>query len=288
VGGEKQRVPDVFILTRFAIRPDRELDKFVRKLPTVNPWQDEQWLEDRLEIFRQVALGSIKNQSDKEFSWLIGIDADAPRRVRDELRQLVEGHGRLVLTSVRQDFAAKTSKIVTGESDFHCTVRLDSDDALRENFVARVKRVARQTGFFYNFPYGVSLHADGLLTHRHIRSSPFLFYVSSSPEHVLSFGSHAEVSNHHRLLEVQTFQPMWLKIHHPLISSPPPPAHFPVFQTDRQRITNAYGVALELIGTSVTTGQKIRVVWSWLGKLLGRSFPLVEQLWRLRTNRRRH
>jgi hypothetical protein len=46
----RRRKPDVLILTRFAIRPDREVDEFVAKFSTVDPWRDEEWLAAELKI----------------------------------------------------------------------------------------------------------------------------------------------------------------------------------------------------------------------------------------------
>jgi hypothetical protein len=48
----------------------------------------EEWLKDRFEIFQKYCLPSFKNQSNKNFIWLVFFDANTPKKYMHEIEKI--------------------------------------------------------------------------------------------------------------------------------------------------------------------------------------------------------
>lgn len=141
---------------------------------------DPAWLDGRLELFTQAPLRSVRQQTAPPAAWLVFIDADTPRAQRAALQSavgaaatLVEVVGQLTDDVVSTLVAAEV-RVPAGQTLI--TTRLDSDDALSVDHLARVQDLARSYRGFINPSTGVQL-ARGSVLLRHDRSSAFLSLV---------------------------------------------------------------------------------------------------------------
>lgn len=131
------------------------------------------WLEERLVLFQRYCLPSVAGQTERRFHWVIYFDKDTPAAIRDRVEGLrtlggfipyytglfpAEGWPR----SLHELFGLETGRVLT--------TRLDNDDALALDHVARLHSAVRQRGHergAYNFTRGCILHRGRLygLTH---------------------------------------------------------------------------------------------------------------------------
>lgn len=161
-----------FILTRSAYQLGRPAQLWT---PAII---DERYLQYRLGLLRQFCAASLAAQTRQEFSWVVRVDASCP--LLDERRQVFESLPMPVLPIVAGATSADASDTAsTGDRtwreviDRHLpegtthvlTTRLDDDDALAPDFVARLRRAVEPTPapVVYTFPVGYSLglHSQG-------------------------------------------------------------------------------------------------------------------------------
>lgn len=118
------------ILTRFNIRFD---ERCIRTL-------DMDWLNYRLDLFKQFCLPSVQNQLCKNFQWIILMDEDTPMPFRKQMEQCIAGCQEAELlylpynTNINTQFKAIAQKY-SSNIDVLVSVRLDSDDLLSNNFI---------------------------------------------------------------------------------------------------------------------------------------------------------
>ncbi|MFB9732041.1 glycosyltransferase [Ornithinimicrobium kibberense] len=199
---------DHVLLTRFSAVLD----------PAGRP-PDEDWLHYRLGFFYDACLPSVAGQQGADFTWLVMLDDRCPDDFRATVDELAEGTFTPVWTHerFRRDSFARH---VTGRTraPYLITTRLDSDDALAVDFMARVQaQFAGQDGLFVNFPRGIQIDRSGAVYRSDIVSSPFLSFVERRREDRLPqtvyVAKHARARAHAPLLQVDA-PVMWAQVVH--------------------------------------------------------------------------
>jgi hypothetical protein len=94
-------------------------------------------------------MASLDAQTERGFTWLIGIDRDMPERARERLDALVRDRPyiRLLEVELKADFKGAVAKWTQKEAarvgaDWALTTRLDDDDALHRGLIARLQSEA--------------------------------------------------------------------------------------------------------------------------------------------------
>jgi Putative rhamnosyl transferase len=137
------------------------------------------WLTARLALFERYCLPSVAGQQGANFKWLVFFDAASP----EWFRKKIEAFDPFI-TPMYIDGAATDQAIVNSISEaelvktpYLLTTRLDNDDALAKQHLARVEQVfRRQEREFVEFPFGLQLFR-GHLYNVCWRSNPFLSLI---------------------------------------------------------------------------------------------------------------
>ncbi len=104
---------------------------------------DETWFEHRFLLFQSLVLPSIRNQTRRDFVWLICIGVDTLASVEERLHELVRDIDNAVLLKMsgfeHRKCVNYLRDISPPEKSTHIiTTRLDDDDALQFDFVKKV------------------------------------------------------------------------------------------------------------------------------------------------------
>lgn len=109
------------------------------------PLSDE-WLEDRFEIFRKYCLPSFKNQSQKNFVWLVFFDNQTPEKYRKTITE-IQGECEQFHPVFVQDFQEMSTKLLEiipqyfdHKTEYVITSDIDNDDMIHQSFVAEVQK----------------------------------------------------------------------------------------------------------------------------------------------------
>lgn len=149
---------------------------------SVMPGFTSEWLADRLHVARMFSLPSIAAQTTDAFTWLLfcdeSTDADILDQLRGEKRRLP--NLRVTLTSESRTRFSVIRELVQADTDVLITTRLDSDDAIADQYLAAVQDYAEQfhrsrhRHLLLNFPRGYRMDvALGRLHRCWMPNSPF-------------------------------------------------------------------------------------------------------------------
>lgn len=276
-----RRRPLVYLLTRFSIRPDSELQDF---LPSASlaPFKNIKWLEQRLHGLVAYTIPSISAQTDQDFEWLIGADRETPQSIIEILMNALPSMGRLLISDATVSFNERVREFLL-EQDRSLTVRIDSDDAIDQTFVSRLRSVKLLPGEALNFPHGVALYEqDGLLVHKLTPSNPFIAYFGLKPgDHGLELGIHSQIGLSVPIRNVLTVRPMWLKLYGASATSKAPPNGVPVLRAPSSTL-NRLTPGLGSGGVrNPTVTAKVASLVGFLGRSVAKRVPLVDQIYRL-------
>ena len=133
-----------------------------------NPVLDDQWMQNRLELFAGYCVPTIANQSERNFIWRIYCDQQTRPPFLDEIRKLTAALPmvQLVLVSdfdhLLNDLRELLAQVTT---PFIITSRLDNDDGLGPHFISDVqKHFVEEDKRIINFTKGVLYdHHRGVL-----------------------------------------------------------------------------------------------------------------------------
>ena len=273
------RISDVFVLTRFAIRPDAELAIFPRA--TEKPrYIDRSWLETRINRLAKFTIPSLTSQSDSNFKWLVGIDSSVPQDIIDGLADVLPSFAVRVSTSLETSFNKAISDYLRQEECPQITVRVDSDDAVSKEFISRVRKSCTEDGVVYNFPFGFGFfEEDGVAVRKIIRAGPFIATRGNPDSHILTFGLHSGVRDKAHVKEIPTKRPMWLKVYSAEMTSNLPINGFATCRSPSHLLYKQFGIESRIRDT--TLAARMRFTFSFIGRLAGRRFPVLIKFWRL-------
>ncbi len=150
-----------FILTRFNLRIWRQ-DKEGHLVRTI------EWLEHRFLLFEQYCLPSIKNQTCKNFEWIVLFDNNTPEQFKDKIGNYQKDCPQFVPIYVEPERGRFFARVFREEvlKRLHAkrviTSYLDNDDALNLRFVEDLqKRMSDfEVGTFLFYTDGYQYYTD--------------------------------------------------------------------------------------------------------------------------------
>lgn len=129
---------DHLVLTRF-------------NLPTPGPESlvraQEGWLQNRVALFENHTISTMRAQTVRNFAWIIYLDAQSPQWLIDRLQPLAAEGLFTPIYRERvgwQDVIADARAAFDGAGDLLLTTNLDNDDAVAVDFIERLQDAARR------------------------------------------------------------------------------------------------------------------------------------------------
>jgi hypothetical protein len=104
--------------------------------------RDEAWMAHRLGVFADFCVPTVRQQSVRDFTWIICLDAATPEATVDAVRRLVGEIPRVeLLPAVSHDVMMQRlrERLGTDPADLIITSRLDNDDGLGPDFIKIVQ-----------------------------------------------------------------------------------------------------------------------------------------------------
>ncbi|MEN9290060.1 MAG: hypothetical protein RL764_2045 [Pseudomonadota bacterium] len=197
------------ILTRFNVpTKGREADVRARN----------GWLERRFQLFDQYCLPSVSAQTVRDFRWIIYFDRATPALFRAQIRAMQGQFPFLALFREDlplEDVVADVRSVLPPGTQRVLTTRLDNDDALARDFVARLQQAARvrPIGTALNFPEGFAWR-DGWVFGARDESSPFASALEPADHFETIWARpHALLAEKFRLAQLAG-GPAWLQVIH--------------------------------------------------------------------------
>lgn len=210
-----------FILTRFNLLLWNK-DKEGHKVRTVK------WLEHRFSLFEQYCFPSVKEQTSKNFTWIVLFDNTTPEKFKTKIAQYKKGCPQFVPVYVEpkngcffaEIFRAEVVKRLT--ADRVLTTYLDNDDAINVQFVEdlqqRVSSLSDGTFVYYSDGYQFYKDKKYLMRIRYKRNH-FASVVErgepSAVKTIYGYGSHYYINQIEGVrIEYVLDKPLWCEVIH--------------------------------------------------------------------------
>src|SRR5947209_8024402 len=101
------------------------------------------WMDERFELFERYCLPSVLNQSCQTFRWIIYFDVSTQEKHLDRARRGIAGRPnfevKLCTIFGSETHQADLSTMLDPAKSWLVTTRLDNDDGLQRDFVAKLQ-----------------------------------------------------------------------------------------------------------------------------------------------------
>src|SRR5688572_5851115 len=131
---------DHYLITRFNLRnPEWAVTKNNESLLT------DEWMQDRLWLFRNFCFPSVAAQTSHNFSWLIYFDVTTPENYKLEIDALVKGHDNIFVFYIdgMGAFYPQIQQYISQHSQskpYLITSRIDNDDTIHKDFISEIQK----------------------------------------------------------------------------------------------------------------------------------------------------
>ena len=206
-----------------------------------------------------------KKQTQKNFKWIVLFDADTPAFYKEKIAEYQKAckhlepcfvsaeNGRYFVRIFRENIAREVK-----DEDILITTYLDNDDALRNDYVEEVQRLAT-TAYnktFIVFKYGLQYFVQlNIATRIPYKNNHFISFVerctsSSAIKTVFGYGSHIDVGSYKGtdVLRIEDKKkPMWIEVIHDTNMDNDVKMTFDTcLVTNQNRLAQEYGISVML------------------------------------------
>lgn len=205
-----------FIITRFNLRGNEDTPSSAKMI-------DAAYLAQRLELFERFCLPTVRSQTQQDFKWLVLFADETPEPVKARVAAYAAAWPNLVPLYLPRGTGSVGPLVVRPFLDAApqtlITTRLDNDDGLARDYVAKVQRHAT-TGerLVLQFPAGYVWHNDRIYLDRQDHNA-FTTLVEPLPQgnasefNTIYKGSHSDIARLGRVVDVDD-EPSWLQVIH--------------------------------------------------------------------------
>lgn len=170
-------------------------------------YEDDEWMERRIEIFKNFTLPSIIGQKDQDFKWIVVFDYRTPQEWKDEILKLDH---KVIPLWLKKD-TTMWSRIITHyqTKPIIITTRLDNDDAIHEDFVQILHDKFNPLNKGYiNFLHGLITDGKNVYAHDH-KSNAFTSLKTNLPNKHIRMMKHNHVCHQENFHQVRDQKPLW-------------------------------------------------------------------------------
>ena len=240
-----------FLITRFNLRNPRWTSS-----RSQHPALSEAWLQDRFGLFEQYCLPSVTAQTEPGFTWLVYFDTETPPQWRPQIEsygQICQQFQPVFVDGMAAFLGDVQARIAASTAPYLITSRLDNDDCVSSDFIARVQAQFAPTDFLaLDFIDGYMLEiAPVLRLGRTVNAyNPFVSLIERNREPLSVWHKdHAQWKREPRLRRIRG-QRIWLTVIH------------------RENKTNEFRgfgqVQVDEVSSRFTLGAKAQQIWAQL------------------------
>jgi GT2 family glycosyltransferase len=175
------------------------------------------WLRERVDLFERYTVPSVARQTVSDFRWIVYLDPQSPSWLVERLRPYVESglFTPLYRESVTWTDVASDCRALTGAlREVLLTTNLDNDDAVAEDFVARLQGLARRHGHAAIYlASGLIAHGDDVYLRRDPRNA-FCSVAESWASPGTAWNDWHTLLHRHYPAIVDGGAPAWLQVVH--------------------------------------------------------------------------
>jgi len=199
----------------------------------------EEWLNHRIHLLEHISVTSLKNQTDRDFLYILAIAKDTPRSIRRRIREILERilpnkHELLLVAPEQTNYPCKNSALLLedkgtallepfvepDELGHVFTTHIGTDDALARNFVKETRTVYDWKKYphhgFINFTGGYVCMTHTVDFHAVNDTDYFILTLREPVEDFkgVLYVPHSRIHRASPVIHPPSRNPMWIKAVH--------------------------------------------------------------------------
>ncbi len=208
-----------FVITRFNIRIHYGCKL---KNPEDNPMDrilDEDYLEERFYIFEKYTFPSMKNQNNKDFTWIILFHKKTPDKFKKRIERLKHEFN---FVDLYLDDGEKFSFLEYCDNyekdiEYFLTTRIDNDDMINEEYISKIQEYADKNFHqcVISFEKGIKYDLYSQKKFEYIRKdNHFLSMIGPREECILQYNHAKILDSGKEMVFLNSDLYMWTEIIH--------------------------------------------------------------------------
>jgi len=183
---------------------------------------DDQWMQERMELFKNYCLPSILNQTNKNFKWLLFFDSSTDEKFRKSITELVNNHNFIEVLYIdgMPNFNKRILEYIEKnikEIPYLITSRIDNDDCISNRFIEEVQKNFNKQDFMafdYIQGYTLQIEPQIILGKKEHIFNPFISLIekNENPKTVWHY-VHNQWKKEPRVTQI-TDKRIWMSIIH--------------------------------------------------------------------------
>lgn len=182
----------------------------------------EEWLRDRFEIFGKYCFPSFKNQSEKNFIWLVFFDEQTNDFYREKIKVFKKEFSNFTPVFVK-DFPAMAAFVEdfaqSQNTDFIISADIDNDDMLHRDYVKTVQQYFQpRHDFVIDLRIGLQLAIlpgnKATVSEAYMAGSPFVSLVEKTPQAKTVIKDKHPVYAKYPEIAIENKNPMYIQLIH--------------------------------------------------------------------------
>lgn len=208
-----------FVITRFNIRIYYGCNL---KNPDNNPMDrilDEDYLEERFNIFAKYTFKSMKGQTNQDFTWIVLFHKKTPSKFMERIQKLKD---EFCFVDLYLDDGEKFSFSDYCDSHgdglgYFLTTRIDNDDMFDEEYIERVQEYADRNlhTCILSFEKGIKYDLELKKMYEYERKdNHFLSMIGEKSDCILQYNHAKILDSGKEIVFLESTKPMWIEIIH--------------------------------------------------------------------------
>ena len=149
---------------------------------------DEQWMKERMFIFENYCLSSVKNQTNKNFKWLLFFDTSTSDYYKIKIQNLLQNFPHFISIYIdgMKLFNESLKNYIqenTTDKPFLITSMIDNDDCIHKNYIDEVQKEFNSQDFlaidFIN-GYSMQIEPEFILGKKDHIFNPFISLIEKN------------------------------------------------------------------------------------------------------------
>lgn len=212
-----------FIITRFNI-PTKYAGRKNTSMDNVDPKTNEKYLDYRMNLFDRYTFPSLKNQTNKNFKWLVLFSNQTPQKYKKRLQLFAEEFTNfcpLYLTDEEAyNFDIYLESVLNQyDCDTYITTRIDNDDAISINMIEEIQKYYKQEcneNLLLSFTCGLQYtEKTKRFATQNIKGNHFITMILTNPSKTVISFPHNKIPKEITTVTMgEKKKPMWIEVIH--------------------------------------------------------------------------
>lgn len=158
-------------------------------------------MEEKFHVFDAITVPSIKEQTDKHFTWIIYSSKSLPKEYKERLLKYKDSNIHIKFVKNFGEMYSNIRKQLEGKKNYS-TTRIDDDDGLSPQFLKSLNKYEANKEHIISFPNGIKVKRvkDDYIVKGNINYKKIAAGLSAIDMNIFNIGNHLKVDDKYPII----------------------------------------------------------------------------------------